>query len=167
MGCGWIGSALAVELIAKGYQVYGSTTSTNKVKQLEDKGITPFVIDINDKNINISEFLLSDILIIAITSKNISAFKNLIKKIEKSIFDKKWSLHGLHKLGYEGNQEGWEGKAKDRASTVGLGLRLRLRFSLGINMVVNMVPILAVFIILRSKGTWDILFVVKLEKCKN
>lgn len=84
LGCGWIGSALAVELIAKGYQVYGSTTSTNKVKQLEDKGITPFVIDINDKNINISEFLLSDILIIAITSKNISAFKNLIKKIEKS-----------------------------------------------------------------------------------
>jgi nucleoside-diphosphate-sugar epimerase len=84
LGCGWLGLALAVELRNKGYTVYGSTTSIIKVKELEAKGIMPFVIDINDKNINISNFLFSDILIIAIPSKNISAFKNLIKKVEKS-----------------------------------------------------------------------------------
>ena len=84
LGCGWLGLALAVKLIGKGYRVYGSTTSTVKVKELEAKGIIPFVIDINDNHINISDFLFSDILIIAIPSKNISAFKNLIKKVEKS-----------------------------------------------------------------------------------
>ena len=84
LGCGWLGLALAVKLIGKGYRVYGSNTSNVKVKELEAKGIIPFVIDINDNHINISDFLFSDILIIAIPSKNISAFKNLIKKVEKS-----------------------------------------------------------------------------------
>lgn len=92
---------------------------------------------------------------------------HILLKIEKSIFDKKWNLEGLHELSQQGNQEGWESKAQDGASAVGLGLRFRLRLSLGINMVVNMVPILAVFIILRSKGTGDILFVIKLIKCEN
>jgi len=85
LGCGWLGLALAVELIGKGYRVYGSTTTAIKVKELKAKDITPFVIDINDKNINMSNFLCSDILIIAIPSKNLSAFKNLIKQVEKSI----------------------------------------------------------------------------------
>ncbi len=84
LGCGWLGFALAVDLIEKGYRVYGSTTSNPKVSELETKGITPFVIDISNKEINISDFLVSDILIIAITSKNSNDIKNLIKNIEKS-----------------------------------------------------------------------------------
>lgn len=84
LGCGWLGSALAVQLISKGYNVYGSTTSISKVREFKAKGITPFVINIEDENTDISNFLSSDILIIAITSKNISAIKNLIFKIEKS-----------------------------------------------------------------------------------
>lgn len=84
LGCGWLGTTLAVELIGKGYRVYGSTTSNFKVRELEAKGITPFVIDISDKDINIFDFLFSDVLIIAIISKNISDIKNLIKKVEKS-----------------------------------------------------------------------------------
>ena len=84
LGCGWLGSTLAVELISKGYRVYGSTTSNIKVRKLEAKGITPFVIDLGNKDINIYDFLSSYILIIAITSKNITDFKNFIKKVEKS-----------------------------------------------------------------------------------
>ncbi|AUC75894.1 dTDP-glucose 4,6-dehydratase [Olleya sp. Bg11-27] len=84
LGCGWLGLTLAIELISKGYRVYGSTTSIIKIKELESKGIKPFIIDIDDNNINISDFLFSDVLIIAIPSKNISAIKNLIKRIEKS-----------------------------------------------------------------------------------
>lgn len=84
LGCGWLGSTLAVELISKGYRVKGSNTTNIKVRELEAKGITPFVIDISDNDINIYDFLSADILIIAITSKNISDFKNFIKKIEKS-----------------------------------------------------------------------------------
>ena len=84
LGCGWLGLTLAVELIAKGHGVNGSTTSYSKIKEIESKGITPFIIDISDKDTNISNFLESDILIIAITSKNSDDIKNLIKKIEKS-----------------------------------------------------------------------------------
>ena len=82
LGCGWLGLPLAVKLITKRFRVYGSTTTNTKVKELETKGITPFVIDINDKDIPISDFLVADVLIIAIRSKNNSAFKNLIKAIE-------------------------------------------------------------------------------------
>ena len=84
LGSGWLGLPLAVELISKGYKVNGSTTSMTKVRELEAQGITPFIIDTEDELNNISNFLCADVLIIAITSKNISAFKNLIKKIEKS-----------------------------------------------------------------------------------
>ena len=84
LGCGWLGLALAVNLIDKGHRVYGSTTSNTKVNKLEAKGITPFVIDISEKDFNIIDFLVTDILIIAITSKNHNDIKNLIKKIEKS-----------------------------------------------------------------------------------
>ena len=84
LGCGWLGLPLAVELISKGYRVYGSTTSMIKERELESKGIKPFIIDIEDNHIDMSNFLCADVLIIAITSKNMSAFKNLIKKVEES-----------------------------------------------------------------------------------
>jgi len=51
---------------------------------LEKKGIEPFLIDISQSNLDVSKFLISDVLIIAVTSKNIQDFKNLIKKVEKS-----------------------------------------------------------------------------------
>lgn len=84
LGCGWLGMALAIKLIEKGQKVYGSTTSPTNLNKLESNGITSFIIDINRKNIDTSDFLLSDILIIAITSKNIEGFKHLIREIEKS-----------------------------------------------------------------------------------
>jgi len=82
LGCGWLGSALAHTLIAKGYSVYGSTRSNINLR--EPEGITPFVIDISERDYNYSIFLASDILIIAIPSKNIVDFKYLINQIEKS-----------------------------------------------------------------------------------
>lgn len=82
LGCGWLGLPLAVNLVDKGYYVYGSTTSNTKVREFEAKGITPFIIDINNQDIYLSDFLVADVLIIAIPSKNTSAFKNLIKAIE-------------------------------------------------------------------------------------
>lgn len=84
LGCGWLGKALALELINKGYEINGSTRSDLKLQELKLKGITPFIIDISDKNTEGFSFFSSDVLIIAITSKNIVDFKNLIKKIEES-----------------------------------------------------------------------------------
>jgi len=84
LGCGWLGLALATNLIDKGYEVYGSTTTHFKCKVLAEKGIKPFLIDISETDANMSEFLISDILIIAITSKSIRDIKSLIKNIEQS-----------------------------------------------------------------------------------
>ena len=84
LGCGWLGLALAIDLTYKGYEVYGSTTTDSKIKILEEKGIKPFLIDISNPDVDMSDFLISDVLIIAITSKSITDIKSLIKKIEES-----------------------------------------------------------------------------------
>ena len=84
MGCGWLGMALGNSLIKRGYIVKGSSTSNEKFEELYSQGIIPFVVDLNKNDYDISEFLSSQTLIIAIPSKKVSAFKNLIDHIEKS-----------------------------------------------------------------------------------
>ena len=88
LGCGWLGFALAIDLTTKGHEVYGSTTSDSKLKRLEEKGIQPFLIDIGTPGVDMRDFLRSDVLIIAITSKSIGDIKNLIRKIEESDIQK-------------------------------------------------------------------------------
>lgn len=83
LGCGWLGKPLAVSLVKKGFYVKGSSTSTEKLNELNQLNISPFLIDIS-MDINIVEFLKTDVLIIAITHKNIEDFTRLITKIEKS-----------------------------------------------------------------------------------
>ena len=83
LGCGWLGFPLAVSLVNKGYAIKGSTTSVSKLENLKSEGIIPFLIDLNNLDNNIQQFLSSEILIISVTSKNID-FKKLIQEIEKS-----------------------------------------------------------------------------------
>lgn len=83
LGCGWLGKPLAKSFVNKGYNVKGSTTSVEKLELLEKDGISPFLIDIS-LDINIVEFLKTDVLIIPITNKNPQDFERLISKIEKS-----------------------------------------------------------------------------------
>lgn len=84
LGCGWLGLALASELIDKGYEVFGSTTSSFKITQLAEKGIKPFLIDLGNTDVELMDFLHSEVLIIAITSKSIEDIENLIKHIVAS-----------------------------------------------------------------------------------
>jgi nucleoside-diphosphate-sugar epimerase len=85
LGCGWLGKPLATYLINKGFTIKGSTTSVNKLVVFKKEGIHPFLVDINEeKNKQVQEFLASEILVVAIPSKNVLGFKNLIKEIEKS-----------------------------------------------------------------------------------
>ena len=84
MGCGWLGLPLAVELVNVGYHIFGSTTSTDKIKVLQENGITPFLIHIENSLDDLGGFLDTEVLIIAITSKSIPDMKNLIKKIKES-----------------------------------------------------------------------------------
>jgi nucleoside-diphosphate-sugar epimerase len=68
----------------KGFDLKGSNTSKTKFDELKSKGIAPFTIDINQRGKDISDFLVADILIVAITSKNVDDFENLIKQIEQT-----------------------------------------------------------------------------------
>lgn len=61
VGCGWLGFTLAQNLLSDGYEVYGSTTSAEKLPQLEAAGIKGTVlqlplVDFNgDANINVED----------------------------------------------------------------------------------------------------------------
>ncbi len=52
LGCGWLGFPLAKELLQRGYTVKGSTTSQEKVQQLKDAGILPYVIRLEEDHID-------------------------------------------------------------------------------------------------------------------
>lgn len=85
LGCGWLGIPLAEYLIEKSYIIKGSTRSDEKIELLNSKGIIPFKIALeNLDQSNISEFLNTDILIIATTCKNPIYFSQLMTYIEAS-----------------------------------------------------------------------------------
>ena len=88
LGCGWLGKALAIDLIANNFVVKGSTTSNQKLKELSNEKITPHLIDISLLPNDILNFLDSEILLIAITSKNVEDFEKLSTVIEKSSIQK-------------------------------------------------------------------------------
>lgn len=72
MGCGWLGLPLAVQLVQKGYKVNGSTTSFAKTELLLEKGIKPFVINLQQEPLdtqNLEAFLQSEILVLNIPPK--------------------------------------------------------------------------------------------------
>ena len=46
LGCGWLGLPLAEHLIERGYTIKGSTTSPNRVGELESKEIEAFIIEL-------------------------------------------------------------------------------------------------------------------------
>ncbi|WP_299016612.1 NAD(P)-binding domain-containing protein [uncultured Polaribacter sp.] len=87
LGCGWLGKPLAVSFLENGFSVKGSTTSVEKIKVLEDLNIEGHLVNITEEK-GCDAFLEADILIIAITSKAIDAFKNLVAQIEKSTIKK-------------------------------------------------------------------------------
>ena len=92
LGCGWLGLPLAVNLIEKGFSVNGSTTSIEKVDQLKEAKINPYIISLNGDGVsgNTGEFLEgSDILVIDIPPKISSGnftdkVKALLPHIEQS-----------------------------------------------------------------------------------
>ena len=84
LGCGWLGFPLALTLTKKGCSIKGSITSEIKVEKLKSNGVQPFIIDLSNRENEFEKFLNSEVLIIAIPSKNIADFKNLISHIENS-----------------------------------------------------------------------------------
>lgn len=68
LGCGWLGTEVAKQLISNGHDVKGSTTSESKIKDLKSIGIDPFLINLNSEagKETIQDFLASDVLFINI-----------------------------------------------------------------------------------------------------
>lgn len=84
LGCGWLGEPLATHLISKGFKVSGTTTSKEKIERLKNLGISSSLFSLeNAENIN-EDILNSDIIIIAIPSKNTTAFQKLSVVLENS-----------------------------------------------------------------------------------
>ena len=72
LGCGWLGLPLAKSLIAKGFEVKGSTTSLEKILLLQKAGMNAYQITVSEQGINgdIDSFLSdSEILILDIPPK--------------------------------------------------------------------------------------------------
>jgi nucleoside-diphosphate-sugar epimerase len=79
---------LAEKLVVNGFEIKVSTRSSHRFLELKSSNITPFIIDIDQRNDSINTFLDSPILIINITSKNSASFRNLITEIEQSSVEK-------------------------------------------------------------------------------
>ncbi|MDD9194635.1 SDR family oxidoreductase [Aliivibrio sp. S3MY1] len=86
LGCGWLGLPLAKCLVNNGFAVKGSVRSKEKIELLESISVAPFLQDIDGEVTESSwaPFLDSDILIIAIPSKNKAGFSALIRILESS-----------------------------------------------------------------------------------
>jgi len=52
LGCGWLGLEAAKFFKEKGIYVKGSTTSKEKIAPLKKEGIKPYLIELNEENIN-------------------------------------------------------------------------------------------------------------------
>jgi nucleoside-diphosphate-sugar epimerase len=110
MGCGWLGLPLAISLIKDGYRIHGTTTSEEKIRQLENKGIIPFLIALSEAGIhgNVSDFLKNvDVLVVNVPPKlrgntqesfvqKIQFLHHEVKKskIQKVIFVSSTSVYG-------------------------------------------------------------------------
>lgn len=87
LGCGWLGKPLAISLLNDGFSVKGSTTSELKLSVLDALGIDSYLVNIEEYE-EFDTFLTSDILIIAITSKDVEAYERLIHQIQDAQIQK-------------------------------------------------------------------------------
>lgn len=85
LGTGWYGLPLAQELVAEGYRVKGSTTTTDKISTLLNAGIEAHIIDLTgDMTIADQDFFNCDVLIVCIPPKRSSAEQDsYVTKINK------------------------------------------------------------------------------------
>jgi nucleoside-diphosphate-sugar epimerase len=86
LGCGWLGKSLATSFLEEGFFVKGSTTSEEKIETLEALGIEAHLINISEFE-EFDSFLDTDILVIAITSKDIDGFQKVVFISSTSVYE--------------------------------------------------------------------------------
>ena len=86
LGCGWLGLPLAKSLLNDGCQVHGSTTSEEKLTDLQTAGIHPFLLSLSENEIkgDVEGFLWDiDVLVINVPPKlRGGKAENYVKKMQ-------------------------------------------------------------------------------------
>lgn len=105
LGSGWLGLALGTFLRDLGHPILISTTQNKKLADLKSQGFSTCLLNIDElkDNEDSNVFFSSPTMIINITSKNISGFKNLLGKIQ--IADTKNIIFVSSTSVYHPNQE--------------------------------------------------------------
>ena len=85
LGCGKLGFPLALDLLNEGYNIKGSTTTTSKIDKLEQLGISPYLINIEE--VIELEFFNSDILVLTLPYKKYFSDSNIYKTQIKKVCD--------------------------------------------------------------------------------
>jgi nucleoside-diphosphate-sugar epimerase len=90
LGCGWLGFPLALNLISKGFQLKGSTTSPGKLSIFKESGIDPYLVqfDSSGDDPDLCDFLDADILIVSVPPgrRSIDGLANY-RKMAKTLKD--------------------------------------------------------------------------------
>lgn len=94
IGCGWLGLPVAEVLVSMGKKVNGSTTSPQKLELLAQKGIKPYLIDLQSDELDeatLSDFLETDVLLINIPprlrSDGGSSYLSQLQRLRKAMLD--------------------------------------------------------------------------------
>ncbi len=83
LGCGWLGLPLAKLLVAKGWQVNGSTTTPQKLELLQQAGIKPFLITAEAGEMQANPiFFDADVLFINIPPSRKTAQNGYLEKMQ-------------------------------------------------------------------------------------
>ncbi|WP_341228617.1 SDR family NAD(P)-dependent oxidoreductase [uncultured Arcticibacterium sp.] len=83
LGCGWLGLPLAKSFVLKKWNVSGSTTSKDKIKTLEEQGVKPFIIDL-ENGISHAAFFKSKYLVICFPPRlKKNGEENFLRQITK------------------------------------------------------------------------------------
>lgn len=107
LGCGWLGMALAKDLVKQGFDVKGSATSHEKMVIINSQGIAGFIVKLEEGQqlVSNSDFWNCDVLIIASNVKlaqntgYLGAMQLIValiktKKINRIIFLSSISVYG-------------------------------------------------------------------------
>jgi nucleoside-diphosphate-sugar epimerase len=66
IGCGWLGKALGKAFIEKGISVKGTTTTPQKLEELREMGISPFLLSADLPNTAVIDELASDAIVVTV-----------------------------------------------------------------------------------------------------
>lgn len=83
IGSGWLALPLAQHLQQQGHQLLLTTTHQEKIKKIKATGIDAITYELGDQLSNPEQLFAADVLIIAITSKDVSAFDVLMDQLSE------------------------------------------------------------------------------------